>query len=197
MKPIILTFGMVMCALLIACNSKKEEKKSSKSIYEPVIEKEVIDPVKRGGYLVNAIGCHDCHSPKKFTEKGMEFDSSRLLSGHPADEKLPAYDSKTAQSYVLFSMGFTSATGPWGTSFAANLTPDDTGIGSWTEAQFLTAIRKGLYKGLEGSRPLLPPMPWEVYRNLNDDDLKAIFAYLKTIPAVENVVPAPILPKAS
>ncbi|MEN3322998.1 c-type cytochrome [Mariniflexile soesokkakense] len=193
MKTNILILGTLSCALLIACNSKEKEKKSEE-FYEPVTAI-VEDPVERGKYLVNTHDCIDCHSPKKFTDKGMEVDTDRLLSGHPADEKLPPYDNKTAQSYVLFTMGFTSAKGPWGTSFAANLTPDATGIGTWTEDQFLNCIKKGLYKGLEGSRPLLPPMPWENYAKLTDDDLKAIFAYLKTLKPVENIVPAPIAPK--
>jgi len=126
----------------------------------------------------------------------MELNPDRILSGHPADEALPPYDTTTAKSYVLFSGGFTASVGPWGTSFAANLTPDATGTGTWTEAQFINAIRNGKYKGLDGSRELLPPMPWPSYRNFSDDDLKAIFAYLKTIKPVENVVPAPIPPKA-
>lgn len=193
MKTNILISGTIICVVLSACNSKEKEKKSLEQ-YEPV-ETIVVDPAERGAYLVNTNGCHDCHSPKKFTDKGMELDPDRLLSGHPADEKLPPYDEKTAQSYILFSMGFTATTGPWGTSFAANLTPDDTGLGTWSEAQFLTAIKKGLYKGLEGSRPLLPPMPWQHYANFTDDDLKAIFAYLKTFKPVENLVPAPIPPQ--
>mgnify|MGYP006386998485 CR=1 FL=1 len=125
----------------------------------------------------------------------MALDTDRLLSGHPAEEKLGSYDSETTKSYVLFSMGQTAAIGPWGTSFASNLTPDPTGIGSWTENQFLTSIRKGLYKGLEGSRPLLPPMPWETISNFTDDDLKSIFAYLKSIKPIENIVPSPIPPQ--
>lgn len=115
-----------------------------------------MDPIKRGEYLVNAVGCHDCNTPKKPTDRGMALDTDRLLSGHPADETLGAYNQETTKSYVLFSMGQTAAIGPWGTTFASNLTPDATGIGSWTEEQFLTAIKKGLYKDLEGSRPLLP-----------------------------------------
>ncbi|MCH4553653.1 c-type cytochrome [Aestuariibaculum lutulentum] len=191
-KSFILT--SLCCASLMACISK--EKKETTEDYEPVEVKEVaIDPIKRGEHLVNAIGCHDCHTPKKFTEKGMELDFDRLLSGHPADEILPPYDEETAKSYLLFNMGLTAATGPWGTSFGANLTPDATGIGSWSEKQFLTAIKKGLYKGMEGSRPLLPPMPWQSYKNLPDDDLKAIFAYLKTIKPIDNLVPSNIPPK--
>jgi hypothetical protein len=89
-------------------------------------------------------------------------------------------------------MDLTSAVGPWGQSFASNLTPDGTGIGNWKEEQFIKAIREGKYKGLDNTRPLLPPMPWVAYKNLTDDDLKSIFAYLKSLPPVKNAVPAPI-----
>ena len=193
MKTNTLISGAIFFALLFSCKSNEKEKKDIE-LYEPINVTEVINPAERGKYLVDTNGCHDCHSPKKFTEKGIELDPDRLLSGHPADEKLAPYDQKTAQAYILFTMGLTSATGPWGTSFSANLTPDATGLGSWTEDQFLTCIKKGLYKGLEGSRPLLPPMPWEHYKNFTDDDLKAVFAYLKTIRPVENLVPAAIPP---
>jgi len=196
MKNNMLLMATVLCCLLFSCNSKEKEKEEPKVKIMEETKPMVEDPVKRGEHLVNAIGCHDCHSPKIFTEKGLELDPNRILSGHPANEALPAYDATTAKSYVLFSGGFTASVGPWGTSFAANLTPDATGTGTWTEAQFINAIRNGKYKGLDGSRELLPPMPWPSYRNFSDDDLKAIFAYLKTIKPVENVVPAPIPPKA-
>ncbi|WP_406682979.1 c-type cytochrome [Seonamhaeicola sp. MEBiC1930] len=195
MKTIHLIFALVLSVILISCNSKKEEETSNSGVYEPIKE-EPINPIVRGQYLVDTNGCHDCHTPKKFTEKGIAENHELSLSGHPADEKLPPFDPETAKAYVLFSMGLTSTTGPWGTSFAANLTPDATGIGSWTEEQFINCIRKGLYKGLEGSRPLLPPMPWKHYANFTDDDLKAIFAYLKSLKPIKNVVPAPIPPKA-
>ena len=193
MKTNILISGTILCFLLSACNSKEKGEKSLE-IYEPV-QTVTVDPVQRGEHLVNSIGCHDCHTPKKFTEQGMTLDTERLLSGYPADQKLASYDMQTAKSYVLFTMDLTSATGPWGTSFAANLTPDDSGIGTWSEAQFLNAIKKGKYKGLDGSRDLLPPMPWQSYKNLPDDDLKAIFAYLKSIKPIQNVIPSPIPPK--
>ena len=96
--------------------------------------------------------------------------------------------------WALMSMDLTAAVGPWGTSFAANLTSDATGIGNWTEEQFERALRHGLYKGLEGSRPLLPPMPWQNLVNMKPEDMKAVFAYLKSTKPVENVVPAPIPP---
>jgi hypothetical protein len=76
-------------------------------------------------------------------------------------------------------------------SFAANLTPDqNTGLGIWTEDMFMRAIREGRHMGT--SRPILPPMPWQAVRNLNDEDLRAVFAYLKTVPPITNHVPDPI-----
>ena len=94
---------------------------------------------------------------------------------------------------ILLTGDGTAASGPWGTSFAANLTPHETGIGSWTYDQFELAMRHGKFKGMENSRTLLPPMPWQTYQNLTDQDTKAIFDYLKSVPAVANVVPNAIL----
>lgn len=73
----------------------------------------------------------------------------------------------------------TAWTGPWGISYSANLTPDETGTGNWTEEQFIRAIREGKSKGLQNGRSLLPPMPWQTLRIMKDEELKAIFAYLK------------------
>ncbi|MCC6281349.1 MAG: diheme cytochrome c-553 [Saprospiraceae bacterium] len=156
-----------------------------------------VDPVKRGEYLVTIGGCNDCHSPKVMTQMGPEPDPARLLSGHPANEPLPAITDKKVTApgqWVLFSSGLTATVGPWGTSFAANLTPDDTGIGNWTEAQFFKAIREGKSKGLDGTRPMLPPMPWFNIAKMTDDDLRAMFVYLKSLKPVKNVVPNPIPP---
>lgn len=149
--------------------------------------------IDRGRYLVGIMGCHDCHSPKKMGPNGPELDTDRLLSGHPAGTPLPPMP-KDAAGWALMSLDLTVAVGPWGTSYAANLTSDDTGIGTWSEAQFKRAITKGLYKGLEGSRPLLPPMPWQNLVDLKDEDIHAIFTYLKSTKPVENVVPPPMPP---
>ena len=153
------------------------------------------EQVKRGEYLVSFAMCDDCHTPKNMTPHGPEFDYSRRLSGHPADEPYTADGKKELiekEHVAVFSPGLTAAAGPWGVSYAANLTPDQTGIGTWTEAQFMKAIREGKSKGMDGTRPLLPPMPWDVVRNMTDEDLKAVFAYLQTIKPVKNVVPNPL-----
>ncbi|WP_370477760.1 diheme cytochrome c-553 [Tamlana flava] len=181
-----------MSIIMYSCNSK-QDKKIEETENETVAQ-EPINLVERGEYLVDLGGCHHCHSPKIMTERGPLPNPKLLLSGHPADEVLPPYDKETAKSYALFSMGFTSFTGPWGTSFAANLTPDDSGIGTWSEAQFFKSMRLGKHKGLEGSRQILPPMPWEDFGKMTDEDLKSVFAYLKSLPAVENIVPPPIPP---
>jgi len=152
------------------------------------------EQVKRGQYLVSFASCDDCHTPKIMTEHGPELDMSRRFSGHPAEEPFTAEGKKdliTKEFVAIFSPGLTAAAGPWGVSYAANLTPDDTGIGNWTEAQFMKAIREGKSKGLDSTRPLLPPMPWQVVRNMTDEDLKAVFAYLKTVKPVKNAVPNP------
>lgn len=148
----------------------------------------------RGKYLVNTMGCHDCHSPKLMGPQGPYPDPDRLLSGHPANEPLPPLDPNANPGWAHLTMGLTAAHGPWGTSFAANLTSDGTGIGDWTEEQFARAMKQGLYKGIEGSRPLLPPMPWQNFKDITDADLHAIFTYLKSTKPVANVVPAPIPP---
>jgi hypothetical protein len=150
--------------------------------------------VQRGEYLTNALGCDDCHTPKNMTPQGPVPDMERRFMGHPTAEAFSLDDKKeliAAQHISIFSPGMTAAAGPWGASFAANLTPDDTGIGAWSEAQFIKAMREGKSKGLDNTRPLLPPMPWPSYKNLNDEDLKAVFAFLKTVKPIENVVPLP------
>ena len=87
----------------------------------------------------------------------------------------------------------TAWSGPWGESFAANLTPDtNTGLGNWTEEMFVKAMRSGRHMGT--SRPILPPMPWQQLASMTDADLKSVYAYLRTIPPVVNHVPDPVPP---
>jgi hypothetical protein len=149
-------------------------------------------PQKWGEHLVTVSACHDCHSPKIMTPHGPDIDSSRLLSGHPSQAPDPVVDRKDLESKGLIAtVDLTTWVGPWGVSYTANLTSDSTGIGMWDEARFLYAIREGKLKGLPNARPLLPPMPWQMYRNMSDEELKAIFAYLKSTKPIHNVVPPP------
>ena len=81
--------------------------------------------------------------------------------------------------------------GPWGISYAANLTPDDeTGIGLWTDEMFISTIRNGKHMG--SGRDVKMPMPWKNFAKLSDDDLKSIFAYLKSVEPINNMVPEQI-----
>lgn len=146
---------------------------------------------ERGKYLVSILGCADCHSPKMMTPQGPQPNPDLHLSGHPAGERIGKVDTSSLRDWTLFNFHNTAVVGPWGVSYAANITSDETGIGNWTEQQFLTAMKKGKFKGLETGRPLLPPMPWFNYANATDSDLKAIFRYLKTTKPVANVVPQP------
>jgi mono/diheme cytochrome c family protein len=154
-------------------------------------------PVERGKFLVTVGGCHDCHTPKKFGPKGPELDMDKMLSGHPESIKIAApYKAAAGSPWTAGTTDtLTAWSGPWGVSFTANLTPDtNTGLrsGVWTEELFIKAIRTGKHMGT--ARDILPPMPWQMYAQLSDDDLKAIWAYLGTIPAVNNHVPDPLPP---
>lgn len=146
--------------------------------------------VARGKYLVTIGGCNDCHTPMKKTPEGAAWEMDRMLSGHPETVPMPEAPASTEPWGLAFGSTMTAFSGPWGTSFARNLTPDpETGLGAWTEKDFLATIRNGRHLGR--GRPLLPPMPWFNYREATDEDLKAIFAYLRTVPAVKNRVPDP------
>ena len=152
--------------------------------------------VERGKYLVTSNVCNDCHTPWKMGANGPEPDMTRMLSGHPESvvitKPAPAPGGEW-EGGMVFGRTMTSFSGPWGVSFAANLTPDrNTGLGIWTEDMFVKAIRTGKHFGV--SRPILPPMPWQQFRNMTDEDLKSIFAYLRSIPPVTNHVPDPIAP---
>ena len=151
--------------------------------------------VERGKYIVTLGGCHDCHTPKKMGPEGPEPDMSRTLSGHPETTVMPPPPIKPGPPgpwMAVTSMDLTAWAGPWGTSYAFNLTPDEnTGIGSWSEETFMKTLRTGRHMG--HGRPILPPMPWQMYRHLTDDDLKAVYAYLRSIPPVKNRVPEAVI----
>ena len=151
--------------------------------------------IERGRMLVIGGGCHDCHTPKKFTDKGPEFDYERALSGHPQDVRIEApFKNDPKSPWQVHASGHLTAwSGAWGVSFAANITGDtNTGIGIWTEKMFIDAMRTGKHMGT--SRQILPPMPWNFYGQLPDEDLKAILAYLKSTKPIANRVPVPLGP---
>ena len=146
------------------------------------------DAVARGQYLVAIMSCNDCHTPMKMGAKGPEPDMARMLSGHPAEMKLPPPPAPSGPWGWFGTLTNTAFAGPWGVTYSANLTPDrNTGLGIWTEEMFVKAMRTGKHMGT--SRPILPPMPVDWIGKATDGDLKAIFAYLKSVPAIANRVP--------
>jgi len=184
-----LLLAIVAVTTYISCNnaSMNQEKKAMTND----------EMIARGRYMVTVSSCNDCHTPKIFGPQGMKLDSSRLLSGHTAGSPLPPIDTNALHpGYWLLSGGdLTAWVGPWGMTFTQNLTPDSaTGIGAWTAENFVKSIRTGKHLGMDGGRPIMPPMPWEMIRNMTDEDLNAIFAYLKSLPAISNQVPAPVSP---
>jgi cytochrome c553 len=192
--------------LLTACQGKMAQQSASNetapAMEKPAVEGQVAQaamaqetPAERGKYLVTAIGCNDCHTPLKMGPNGPEPDMSRMLSGHPEGEKLPAPPKMTNGWMMAAAGSMTAFAGPWGISYPANLTPDPSGLGAWTADQFIKTMRTGKHWGQ--SRAILPPMPWQGIGKLSDNDLRAIFAYLQSIPPVSNHVPDPVPPPAA
>lgn len=148
--------------------------------------------IERGRYLVTVAGCNDCHTPLKMGERGPEPDTARMLSGHPQDLRMPPAPAASGPWTWSGAATNTAFAGPWGVTYATNLTPDEnTGIGIWTEEIFVKTLRTGRHWGV--ARPILPPMPWQNYSRMSDEDLKAIYAYLRSVPAVKNRVPEAIV----
>jgi mono/diheme cytochrome c family protein len=156
------------------------------------------DEIARGKYLATFGGCADCHTAKVMTEHGPAPDASRMLAGHFATTPLPkitpgVVGPSPKQWGAMTNSDLTAWVGPWGVSFAANLTPDKTtGLGNWTPEQFIATMRTGKHLGV--GRPLLPPMPFFDVAVLTDSDMKAVFAYLGSLKPIVNQVPAPIPP---
>lgn len=192
-KKWLIPTGIIALALLyFSCGSGSEEPKAeaTKDIDE-VRAMENDEMVAKGRYLVTGGLCNDCHSPKIFDDKGMHIDTMKTLSGSPAGMTMPPFQSSalTPGNWIMMSPDITSFIGPWGISYAANLTPDSaTGIGTWSKEMFMNAIRNGKHQGVATGRPIMPPMPWEEVRKLRDEDLECIFAYLKSLPPINNKV---------
>ena len=117
---------------------------------------------------------------------------TRRLSGHPQEVKLPPPPKLPGGPWVWVGSGTnTACAGPWGITFALNLTPDEE-TGLYSEEMFIQAIRNGKSMGV--SRPIMPPMPWHAYSRMTDEDLKAVYAYLKSLPPISNLVPGYLPP---
>ncbi len=191
-KKMFLFFAAVyFVSILQFCNNQPVKEPTTEVSTKTSVE----DPLKKGEYLVSILGCDDCHSPKKMGANGPELIAELRLSGHTANTQLPPVDAAniTKNGWILFWADLTTTIGPWGQSYAANITSDATGIGTWTEDRFSKAMREGKFGGMDDGRPILPPMPWQSFKNLTDEDLKAVFTYLKSTKPVKNVVAPPKL----
>lgn len=135
--------------------------------------------VERGGQLVLLGGCNDCHTPKL---PGGKWDRARALSGHPSNAPL----APDVVGGVSTNLMLTSWKGPWGATLSRNITPDkETGIGSWSLADFKKTIRTGVNPKGEVVRP---PMPIDTLQNVPEEDLEAIYAYLMSVKPIRNAV---------
>ena len=123
---------------------------------KPFTEADMTDKVKKGFYLATIGHCFECHTP--MGPKGREFETK-------------------------YGAGGFDFPGPWGKSTSRNITSSkEKGIGGWTDAEIKRAITEGISR--DGSR-LKPPMGFEFYKNMANDDLDAIVAYLRTVPPKE------------
>jgi mono/diheme cytochrome c family protein len=178
---------LVLLTVAFACQSQSERQHAAAR--QAMKDMQISTPAERGKYLVTIAGCSECHTPFKMGEHGPEPDMTRYLSGHPQDMKLPPAPTLPPGPWIMVGAATNTAFhGPWGTTFAANLTPDlQTGLGVWTEDMFIKAMRTGRH--MSGGRMIQPPMPWQGIGQMTDSDLKAVYAYLRTVPKISNMVP--------
>ena len=129
--------------------------------------------VKRGEYMVELLGCGACHT-------------DGALQG------VPDFDKALAGSSIGIAYNNPAGTDRPGVLYPPNITPDEeTGIGSWSDAQINRAIRAGLGKHA-GRR--IAVMPWQGYSKMSDEDIDAIVAYLRSVKPVRHKVPDEVLP---
>jgi len=192
------SFLLISSALaLFSCTSRDNTTSDNDSDSTASANRDGESPEQKGAYLVTIGGCDDCHTPKTFDQQGMHFDETKKLSGYPASAPLFQVhaDALKPGMYLQMAPGINAFAGPWGVSFAANLTPDSaTGLGTWTEEIFIKTLKTGKHMGQDSARDILPPMPWFNLAKAKDEDLKSIYAFLRSIPAISNKVPLPIPP---
>ncbi len=152
--PVVIVLTLLVAAAALSATKKAATTARSKT--KPASASAAV--VDRGRTLAMQSGCNDCHTP------GTLFgapDFSRQLSGS--------------------ELGWN---GPWGTSYARNLTPDlETGLGYYSEKEIVQALRSG--HRLDG-KPMLPPMPWQNLTVMSDTDMHALVSFLKSLPPVNH-----------
>jgi hypothetical protein len=185
---VFITVWVLSILLFVKCDNKKTETTDLPAAVENYGG--FGSQIKWGEHLVIIAGCHDCHSPKK----GYELDSAHLLAGYIGAPVVDVSRKEVQGKGWVVTSDQTSWVGPWGITYSSNITSDSTGIGNWKEEQFIYAFQKGKYGGLETGRKIMPPMPLAMYVHMTDEELKAIFAYLKSTKPIKNAVPVPVPP---
>ena len=189
-KNIVWTTALIVAAILLTATLSTATLGAAQ---EGAAQPNKAAQIKRGEYLVEIMGCHDCHTPAKMGPNGPEQDRSRALSGHPEELVMPPAPAPTGPWVASIAATFTAFGSPAGTVFTRNLTPDkETGLGDWTVEEFIATMKTGRERGK--GRPVLPPMPVQNLRALSDQDIRALFAYLQSLPPVKNRVPQPVEP---
>ena len=191
----IIAAAILLTAVLSTASLRAQaepETKARKNTAAPQAKAANAAQIARGEYLVEIMGCHDCHTPAKMGPNGPEQDRSRALSGHPEQLVMPPAPALPPGPWVAsIAATFTAFASPGGTVFTRNLTPDkETGLGDWTVEEFIATMKTGRERGK--GRPVLPPMPVQNLRAMSDSDIRALFAYLQSIPAIKNRTPQPI-----
>ena len=198
-KIILIVAVVVAIAIVLPATQKAGSKNKASTAAPaametvPISKKAQAERVKRGEYLVTIGSCDDCHTPWVMGPQGPHPDMTRRLSGHPADLVMPPPPKLPPGPWLWIGAGTNTAfAGPWGISYTRNLTPEEvSGLGIWTEEMFIKTMRTGRHMGV--SRPILPPMPWQSLQKATDEDLKAIYAFLRTLKPIKNEVPDPII----
>ena len=190
----IIAAAILLTAVISTANLRAEADSKERSGAGPATKAGKTAQIARGKYLVDIMGCHDCHTPMKMGPNGPEWDMSRALSGHPEEAVMPPAPALPPGPWVAtISNTFTAFSGPFGTSFTRNLTPDkETGLGDWTVEEFIATMKTGRERGK--GRPVMPPMPVQNLKALGDTDIRALFAYLQSLPPIKNRTPQPIEP---
>lgn len=180
--------GVFILGVLFALSFKKDEVESHAVAQDHSKADPQIALRQRGAYLMTITGCNDCHTPRDEAGKPI---GAFYLAGHPANAPLPTWKPEMIRDGNLMTMAPTGTAfaGPWGTSVAPNITPDkETGIGNLSADALITSWREN--KHWQVDRPILPPMPAPGYAAMTDDDIRAVHAFLMSIPAIKNVAPA-------
>jgi mono/diheme cytochrome c family protein len=140
------------------------------------------DLIEHGKYIATIAGCTSCHTPLR-----AEFlDMAKLTL--PQIQTLAFNDKDAVDNSKLLAGGRLFDLGPAGKVYTKNLTPDaETGLGRWTDEQIKVAVRTGQ---TPSGRQLFPIMPYFTFNSMADSDLDAIVAYIRSVPAVKNEVPA-------